>query len=411
MKHYYRLLPLAVTAVALLLLPMAATAQEDVRNALERTISESRAVIVTNGVRTVSPDSLEDHFSKMTLKELMSIDSEGGPLGEAVHVASRKMSDELSADICSRLERLLSKEAYRSWRSLVPDQGDDSNRVFLIDLQENNELKHLLTSMSEAIEQRLLSAYLRMIDAPSYRTDMTMLMYLGGSAPIMDALNQTTDIRLVDEGGSTSIYSSVSLQKIGELTGDSKVGFHIEVPFDNRQLLNMYPLSNCHYSTKRAFGLNGWVNLDWETDACGRPVKASAKVSPGGSLIPDMMESERVLEAATMKKNNTVLGIAPKRQTNINDAVGLLLPLSIGGTTDDINVVPLNASLLKKSDWKALESTVSKAVSKGQFVVQELVIKYTDKVDLRPSLLVVSQSINGVETVKGKAFANIVEWR
>lgn len=353
--------------------------------------------------KTISKEATEG-FLKVSLKE-------------AEHVAARKLTREAAEEVSEQLTKRLGRSTMEQWRRLVPDATADANRILLKDLNESSNFRRLICgSLGKKGSPQLLEVYTHALDAPTMRTRPDVLRYLSNGADLYNSkgvykkslYGVGKDLRLVERNGVVQIYKEGSEKSIGKIVPNSSKGFNIEVPFEDRTLLNLYPMNNSTYTTTRTLGKRGYVKNTWVTDEFGRTKEVITEIKPDGKFTPIKRDKNAIQSVGRIKKDNTIHGQTPNRKTYINDDSGHMAALQCGGTNDSINLLSQNSSL-NKGAWKSGEDAARKSINRGRAVTRRVKIDYPDKVDLRPSAFTVNQNVDGVNTIVEQVFQNVID--
>ncbi len=343
-------------------------------------------------------------------------------LEKSAFKASAKLNTAVARRTAGQLSKKLGKEGYNYWRKLVPDIASDANRVLLEDLGSNRSFQHLIAGrLGKKAAPQCLDAYMNMIAAPSLRTDVSMLRYLSkGAAGGADmffhkgiykktAYGLAKDLRMIEEKGVVKVYKEGVSKPIGTITGDAVKGFNIDVPYEDRTLLNLFPKGNATYTTTRRLGHSGYTKLTWEMDKYGKLKRSIVETKPDGRFIPVARDKNAIQSAGKIKKDYNVFGQPVSgRPTYIMDDCGHASALQIGGTNDYINLFSQNASM-NKGAWKAGEDIGRKAIQEGKTVVRETRYLYANKFDMRPKSMTVNQTADGVSQISSQVFENLIQ--
>lgn len=380
---------------------------------VSRTVKkETKLAVVSKAKSLASIKLVKRRVSKELPYELLE-----SSMKDAIHIGTRKLSKEAAEEVSEQLAKKLGKSSLEHWRKLIPDATSDANRVLLKDLSDNPSFRHVICGTNGNYPSpQLLESYTHCLDAPSIRTRPDMLRYLSHGADLYHEkgvyrktfFGRGNDLRFVENNGVIEVFKNGSNKKIGKMIPNNRNGFDIEVPFDDRSLLNIYPMKNSSYTTTRQLGRNGYVKNTWVTDDVGRTWITRTEVKPDGRFVPLKRDKNAIQSIGRIKKDNTIHGQTPNRPTYINDDCGHMSALQCGGTNDNINLLPQNSSL-NKGLWKSGEDAARKSINDGKTVVREVEARYPDKVDLRPSSFNVNQTINGEENIVNQFFENIIE--
>ena len=381
--------------------------------AIEKTEAKK---IISKSAQRAAAVSLKRSGAKEISKSLVSAPTKK-VAKEVTYITGKTMTKEAAQEVSVKLLKNLGDDGLRAWRKVVPDMTDKANHILLKDLSENKRFRTLVcSSASRKSSPHLLESYYRAIESPRFRTQTNMLRYMNNGADLYHskgiyrktAFGTGRDLCLKDVDGVTKIFDARSNKYLGKISGDAIKGYHIDVPFENRTLLNIYPLKNATYTTTRTLGTRGYVKNTWITDETGRTKWIITEVMPDGKFVPLKRDGNAIQSAGKIKKDFTVHGQTPNRATYINDDCGHMAGLQFGGTNDYINLLSQNAGL-NKGSWKAGENACRKAMNQGKPFKRVVKCSYADKVDLRPMSFEVNQSIGGIKTIENKIYKNIIE--
>lgn len=374
------------------------------RQAREKLGKEGAETLAKKTVRNVRNDVLAQETKQVATRSVRSLAQEAEfRLVTPMRITSRMMMEKhLKSEVKeAALEKMLGKRATEIWRKQV---GGDvaKEKILLEDLRQNPQLRNLFTNNPAYLE-----SYHNMI-ASVYRKDITMLRYWGNNADKMKLIYQRSpknrewlkgnDFLCVDINNKTQIQSKSSGKLLGYLEGDVKRGYTIRLySVENNPLKDLYPLANTTY-------ING--NILSQTDLKGRLIYSEAKIE--SSVIKGGRDKDYIRRVKEYKSNYDTEGFQKRRTGTVyDDIAGHVIPDSWGGGSDFLNIVPQNRKMNGGGLWKASEDYGRKAAQKGHEVVRKITIEYPDKVSQRPSVMRVTQTVDGsIQNVKGTFMSN-----
>lgn len=390
-----------------------AAVKQGAKKAVTTTSKKGASKAIRTTAKSVADNKLVRKFAQKELPQKMIQES----LEEVGGVGMKKLSKEAAEEVSEQLTQKLGKETMAHWRKIVPDPTSGANQIFLKDLSENPKLSRIICgSNGKGSSPQLMEAYTRCLKAPSARTNPNVLRYLSNGADLYHnkgvykktIYGKGANLKLAEQDGLIHVFKDGSAKSIGEMKSNGLGGYDVKVPFEDRTLLNLYPMKNSTYTTTRQLGKHGYVKLTWFTDECGRTIKTRLEVKPEGKFIPIKRDKNSIQSIGRIKKDNTIHGQTPNRPTYINDDSGHMSALQCGGTNDNINLLSQNASL-NKGLWKKGEDAARKSIDEGKSIIREVEIRYSDKVDLRPSSFNVNQFVGGEQTISNQSFENLIE--
>lgn len=348
---------------------------------------------------------IESAIKKTANQEVKKLAQEGGKKIAAKR--AKKMTVSTMSEIAQKeeLERRLNKRAVEVWEKHAAGKSS-LNKLLLNDIAENPQLANLFSK-----NPQLLESYYN-LSGSACRTDITMLRYVGGNADKARIMYYRPPKKRVWLSGNDLVYKDVQGQygkrtmichkQTGEIlgyqTGNAKDGYYIELTKDNNPLTDLFLMPNTTYKGS---------NFSASTDRYGRVIRLQAYADK--NVVKSSRDKAHIGRIREYKKDYDVFGNQKKRTGTYDDISGHLQPDSWGGESNFLNIIPQNNEMNAKGLWKNSEMAGLKAAKKGGEVVRDMKVEYPDRVSLRPSKIIVTQTVNGqIQKVNGRMMNNVV---
>ncbi len=207
------------------------------------------------------------------------------------------------------------------------------------------------------------------------------------------------DLVLEDEAGSTIIRQKSTGRLLGKLEGNAADGYTVKIHGNSDPaLLDLYPMRNTTYQ---------YGNCSWKTDNFGRPYIVKMRANSGiavGGRDKDFIGRVKKFKTEYDTNGNPISATNKK----YDDIAGHMVPVSWGGPSNGINIVPQDAVMNNAGIWKSSELQGLNLAKQGNAVERTIVIKYSDNLTQRPSSFNITQTVNGkYDIVHGKEMKGI----
>lgn len=320
---------------------------------------------------------------------------------------SNKTTNELLKKMTQKeaIESILNKRAAEEW--IKYSRGKEHlNKLLLDDITNSPQLRKLFSS-----NPQLLESYYNMAGS-IYRKDITMLRYISENSNKARKMYYRSPRKRVWLSGSDLVYQDTPRLKgnktlirrkdtneiLGYQSGNAQDGYIIELTKNDNPLGDLYPMANTTYR-----GTNFIIN----TDRYGRVIRM--RYSADKNVTKAIRDKNHIGKIKYYKSDYDVLGNQKTRTGTYDDVAGHIQPDSWGGESNFLNIIPQNNSMNSKGLWKDSEMAGLRAAKKGGIVVRDITIEYPNKATLRPSALIVTQTLNGkIQKVKGQMMNEVI---
>jgi hypothetical protein len=144
----------------------------------------------------------------------------------------------------------------------------------------------------------------------------------------------------------------------------------------------------------------------WVTDGYGRQV--GTRVCICGDVVEGVRDGNFINKISQFKSGFNIQTQDFRPYTRLNDDGGHLIADSWGGPSVNINILPQNASMNRGGIWRSSEKQGLYEARNGNVVVRATKIEYPDNNTLRPSVVYVTQTVDGkIQTVNGVKMDNV----
>ena len=350
--------------------------------------------------KTVTKASVQE--SKAIMNSAVKTEVKALSKIEGVRAAQKVTTKDITKKAASEtVEKALNRTAAERW-SVLAKSDAQSTAILLKDLESNPQL---IKSFKQ--NPALLDVYHRNIGSPTYRTDLNMLRYQSyGANKFSDELvfrNKATkqlerytgdNLKIVENNGINYIKDVKSDKVLGTISGTAENRV-IHTVSGDKTLYNLYPFSNATYVED-----NGYSIITRKTDKQGFVKECTQQYYKN---IPSGVGKDRnkgkIRRIKEIKNEYNSLGQKSSRNHNLDDEGGHIVPKSMGGTDDAINIFPQNTKMNRSGVWKKSELEAKKARMNGKYVERTITFSKDNPSSLRPSSVHIIQKIDGVVTV------------